>query len=425
MKKLLTLILVLSTLIFNYHVFALADTPTPTPSGVPTPTPNQAAYDQLQQQISDLQNRIAGAQEQEKTLSSAINVMNNQISLTQLQINSTEQQISELTSNIQVATTKVNTLQNSLANITKVLLQRIVATYEAGNMEQTQALLASSNLNDLIERASYMKIVQEHDKKLIYDTQQAQNDYANQKQIFEVEKQKVLALQTQLQQYSSQLDAQKQQKQQLLSETQGDEATYEHLLAQAKAQLSGFSNFVNSQGGASLLSGQTVCDDGWSGCYYNQRDTQWGGSSLNGTSYSIAEDGCLMTSVAMVYTHYGYRSVTPLTVNSNSSNFASYEPAFLDKTVSVNGASLTRNSSMFTYLDPDSAKISAVDSAGSPAIVGISYDSGPLADHFVVIISGSNGNYMMNDPYTESGNNISFTSKYSINSIREVDHISM
>ncbi len=410
MKNFFIFILLLSTLTFNFSVFALADTPTPTPSGGPTPTPDQSAYNQLQQQISDLQNKIVGTQEQEKTLSSAISVMDNQITLTQLRISSTEQQISELTSNIQVATTKVNTLQSSLANITKVLLQRIVATYEAGNMEQTQAILASSNLNDLIERASYMKIVQEHDKKLIYDTQQAQNDYANQKQIFEVEKQKVVALQTQLQQYSDQLDSQKQQKQQLLTETQGQEANYQKLLAAAQAQLAGFSSFTSSQGGASLLSGQTVCDS-W-GCYYNQRDSQWGGMSLNHTQYTIASDGCLLTSVAMVMTHYGVH-VTPIDIDSNPSNFAAYYPAYLLYTVSAGGKTATRTS---TIIDSHLA-------SGNPVIVGIRYASGDT--HFVVLVSGSNGNYIMNDPYIPNGHDISFTDHYSMDMIFEVDAVSV
>jgi hypothetical protein len=117
--------------------------------------------------------------------------------------------------------------------------------------------------------------------------------------------------------------------------------------------------------------------------------------------------------MAMVYTHYGHRGVNPLTINSNPSNFASYEPAWLQKTIVADGTTATRVSS----------SIDSELSAGKPVIVGISYDGGPLADHFVVLISGSGGNYQMNDPFTPSGNNISFTSHYSVGSIREIDRI--
>src|SRR6185437_8535730 len=130
-------------------------------------------------------------------------------------------------------------------------------------------------------------------------------------------------------------------------------------------------------------------------------------------SYSIAEAGCLMTSMAMVYTHYGHRSVTPATINSNSGNFASYEPAYLLRTIVADGASSTRVAS----------SIDSTLSSGNPVIVGVSYDGGPIADHFVVLISGSGGNYQMNDPFTPNGHNIAFTSHYSLGSIVEIDKV--
>src|SRR5882724_7740350 len=280
-----------------------------------------------------------------------------------------------------------------------------------GGAGPMQVLLASNDISDLASRANYLRIVQAHDKQLLYDTQQARNDYANQKLIFENKKKQIEGLKTQLEAYNKDLDQQKDAKQKLLADTQGDEENYQHLLSQAKAQLAGFSNFAISQGGASLLSNQTVCDD-W-GCYYNQRDSQWGGAALNGTQYSIASDGCLMTSMAMVYTHYGHKGVTPLTINSNPNNFASYYPAYLKYTISADGATSSRVG----------AQVDGELSAGRPVVVGISYDGGPLPDHFVVLISGSGGSYQMNDPFTPNGHNIAFTSKYPVGSIREIDKV--
>jgi len=234
----------------------------------------------------------------------------------------------------------------------------------------------------------------------MYNTVQAKNDYANQKNIFEDKKKKVLSLQTQLESYTEELDSEKVEKQRLLSETEGSEANYQRILSQTRAQLAGFQGFVTSQGGASLLGNQTTCDD-W-GCYYNQRDSQWGGNPLNGTQYTLASDGCLVTSMAMVYTHYGHRDVTPQTINSVSSNFGGIPAALLRFDITANGISSHRVSS-----DIDSTLAS-----GNPVIIGISYDGGGLADHFLVLISGSGGNYMMNDPFTPNGHNISFRGRY-------------
>jgi peptidoglycan hydrolase CwlO-like protein len=381
---------------FSSLTFSQTQTPIPTPD-------NSQAISDLQSKINDLQNKISTLQGQEKTLSSQITVMDSQIKLTEYKIQATEEQITSITLDIDTASKKIASLQSALTNSITVLLNRIVATYEVGTIQPIQVLLTSGNATDFLQRLNYLKRAQMHDKQLIYDTQQAKVDYANQKTIFENEKKRIETLQVQLQDYTNQLDEQKKEKQTLLSQTQGSEANYQSLLAQAKAQLAGFSGFAQSQGGASLLGNQTVCDD-W-GCYYNQRDSQWGGNSLNGTQYSLASDGCLITSMAMVYTHYGHKSVNPQTINSDSWNFASYYPAYLNFTIRADGVTSSRAG----------AAIDGELQPGRPVVVGIRYSNGDT--HFVVLTDYNGGNYLMNDPFTSNGHRIPFTSKYSLGSI--------
>ncbi len=414
MKKRFSIILELFILGIS-AVLVQAQTATPIPSSESSGD-NSSTVQQLNQRISDLQHKVSDLKSQGDTLSSQIGVMDNQIQLTQARIDATQRQIMTITLDIDSAGKRMGNLEGSLTNVTKVLLSHIVATYQAGSASDMQVLLSSGDISDLITKANYLRFVQQHDKQLLYDTQQARNDYANQKAILEAQKKQILALNTQLQQYTQDLDSQKQAKQNLLSQTQGDEQTYQSLLAQTEAQLSSFSRFATSQGGASLLSGQTVCDD-W-GCYYNQRDSQWGGLALDGTQYSVASDGCLMTSMAMVFTHYGHKDVTPASINSNSGNFGGIPAALLKYSISAGGASATRS-----RLGSSSGAIPGTIS--DPIIVGISYDGGPFPDHFVVLISGSGGSYQMNDPYTPNGHDIQFTSKYSLSSIVEVDSVSM
>ena len=188
----------------------------------------------------------------------------------------------------------------------------------------------------------------------------------------------------------------------MLVQTKAQESTYQKLLAAAQAQLASFSAFAQNAGGSKLLGNQTTCDS-W-GCYYNQRDTAWGSMPLNGTHYNLASDGCLVTAMAMVMTHYGYKDVTPVTINSNPSNFAAYYPAYLMITINVDGVSATRTS----------AAIDATLATGNPVIVGVHAYGGT---HYVVLTSGSKGNYLMRDPYIPNGKDVSFTSKYSLRSI--------
>ena len=240
---------------------------------------------------------------------------------------------------------------------------------------------------------------------------QAQDAVENQAQELQTQKSTLASSQSASQQKQQTLTSQQQtltsqqqtlaatvqSKNQLLVETDAKETTYEKLLAAAQAQLASFSAFTQNAGGSKLLGNQTVCDS-W-GCYYNQRDTAWGNDALNGTKYTLASDGCLVTALAMVMTHYGYSNVTPVTINSNPGNFAAYYPAYLLATINVDGASVTRTT----------AAIDATLSTGNPVIVGLNAYGGT---HYVVLVSGSKGNYIMRDPYITNGKDISFSANY-------------
>lgn len=225
----------------------------------------------VNKKIECLNNKVNDLRGQAKTLSSQIAVMDNQISLTEARIDSTKQQISDLTLDIDTANKKITNLQDSLNDLIKVLLNRMVTTYEVGQIQPFQILLTSNNANNFFSRLNYLKIAQTHDKQLIYLTQQAKNDYQNQKNIYEDKKKKIIALKTQLEGYTQQLEENRRSKQVLLAETQGNESTYQALLEQAQAELAitfggGTETFMRdvNEGDSigSIISGQSGCSTG-------------------------------------------------------------------------------------------------------------------------------------------------------------------
>ncbi|MCL4418786.1 hypothetical protein M1146_01640 [Patescibacteria group bacterium] len=257
---------------FQFSNIAISQTVTPTPT--PAQDNSQAVKD-LQNQINDLQSKVADLQKQEKTLSSQIAVMDSQIKLTQLRINSTKQQITDITLDIDTTNKKISNLQDSLVKLTGVLMNRIVATYEVGTVQPFHVLLSSSNVSNFFSRLNYLKIAQEHDKRLIYDTTQAKNDYANQKSIFEDKKRQVEALKAKLEAYTAELDQEKKNKQALLAVTQNSESVYQQKLAAALAEQraitqigAGLGNVVDvgkiKEGDTvgSMISGRSACSSG-------------------------------------------------------------------------------------------------------------------------------------------------------------------
>lgn len=393
----------------------LAQEATPTPTSVPSSSSQASNIQDCKDQnisVADcpsyLQKRLSDLQGQGKTLTSQISIADSQAKLTEAKIANTEVQIKNLQEDIVITQDKIENSEDDLDVTSNAFIGRAKAVYQVGTINPWEMLLTSNNFDNFFTRLKYLQIVQLYDKKNIYAAEQAKVNYSNQQEILVDKKQQEEELGEKLQAYTDQLNQEKEAKKKLLAETQGSEATYQRLLSQARAQLEGFSNFTSTMGGASILSGQTSCDD-W-GCYYNQRDSQWGNQALNGTQYTLASDGCLVTSMAMVYTHYGYKNVTPSTINANPANFASYYPAFLMKRISADGKSAER---VYSEIDP-------ILSSGHPVIIGISYDGGGIADHFVVFVSGSNGEYYMHDPFTPGGKNMSFRSRYP--SARIVDY---
>jgi peptidoglycan hydrolase CwlO-like protein len=384
-------LLFFATLLLSVSV-AIAYSQTETPTPTPAPDNSQA--------INDLQNKISQLQGQKQTYSSQIELIGNQIQLTEYKIEATQEQITSVTLDIDTTSKKITSLQGTLDTSINVLINRIIATYEVGTIQPFQILLTSNTASDFFTRLNYLKLAQAHDKQLIYDTQQAKMDYANQKNIFEDKKQQLADLQQQLQVQTNQLDQEKQVQQQLL-------ATTEAQIAQYQAQLSALQNFARSRVGPG---GQSIphqdLSDGW-GKYYNQRDANWGNNFIGLSNMQIWDVGCLLTSYAMVVTHYG-GSVTPADVAANVSNFAGGSAYFNLPGPSANGHS-ARDVSM-----PSLDDLKNDLNAGNSVIAGLSYDGGPIADHWVVLRSvNSDGTFMINDPLYQGAMNVPLNDNYS------------
>ncbi len=364
-----------------------------------------AEIDQLNAQIAKYEAAIQQANADKATLHNAINTLElqkqkvqTQISVTQNQIAATQIQITQLGSQIDSIESLITTDQAALA----VDLRSVAQNDEQPLIAQ---LLSSDSLASAWQDADAVAQVNRAIQGDVASLS-AQRDALASARSQSQDKQVALTSQKQtLSAQQTSLSRTTKQKTQLLAETNASEAEYQKLLAQAKAELASFSTFAQNAGGSGLLSNQTSCDS-W-GCYYNQRDSQWGNDPLDGTQYRLKSDGCLITSMAMVMTHYGYRNVTPVTINSDPGNFAAYYPAYLLMTINVDGMSVTRKS----------AYISSTLASGNPVVVGIYAYGGT---HYVVLTKASGGGYLMRDPYVPNGKDIQFTSHYSLKNVFSV-----
>jgi peptidoglycan hydrolase CwlO-like protein len=369
---------------------------------------NDAAISQLNQEIANYQQQIQQAGADKKTLQAAINALNLRKNEIEAQVAVTQRQIATTQLQIQQIGGQINQTQATIASDQAALAQYLVNLQKDENQPLFMQVLSSNDLSAAWSDVNATLQMQEAVANAMQTLKNQETALADSKNQSQQQQQTLTAQQQTLKSQQLNLTQTAQAKSQLLVQTSAKEANYEKLLAAAEAELNSFTAFTQNAGGSKLLGNQTVCDS-W-GCYYSQRDSAWGGDSLNGTKYTLASAGCLITAMAMVMTHYGYRNVTPVTINSNPANFAAYYPAYLLFTINVDGVSATRKK----------ATIDQTLASGNPVIVGLRAYGGT---HFVVLVSGKNGNYIMKDPYVINGNDVPFAAHYSMRDIYSVERV--
>jgi peptidoglycan hydrolase CwlO-like protein len=252
MDKLLRNFQILFLSVFLVFIFAfagvvLAQNSTPTPTPTPAPASSSGNICTSVQECADqkldcskcieyLTSRKNEASGRARSLSSEIAVTNNQIRLTEARIRATEQKIKELQRDIKIAKGKVEELEVTIDRATRLLIERIAAVYQVGRIEPWQIFLTARNIDDVFTRLKYLRIVQIYDKRQVYAAEQARIDYANQKEIFEDKEGEARRLSLKLLGYNKQLESEKGGKEELLRVTRNDEARYQRLLAQARAE---------------------------------------------------------------------------------------------------------------------------------------------------------------------------------------------
>lgn len=399
------LLLVLAIVLFHFTPTAHAAATSSLQSQIDS---NTQAIAQLNQEIALYEAEIAKAGSDKKTLQSAINALNLQkkageakIAAAQHQISATQLQIRQLGGTIASTEDQISANQAALGKAMR-------------NLQQIDAdpfvlqLFSAQNISDVWTDVDDIRQVQSAVQEKVAALNAQKDTLTDAQKASQTKKNLLTSQKNTLTAQQTTLSATEAAKAKLLSQTAAKESNYQKLLAAAKAELASFSTFSTNAGGSGLLSNQTDCD-AW-GCYYNQRDSAWGNNPLNGTQYRLKSDGCLVTAMAMVMTHYGYRDVTPVTINANPSNFAVYYPAYLLMSITVDGDTATRKK----------ATIDATLAKGDPVIVGLYAYGGT---HYVVLTSGSNGNYLMRDPYVPNAKDVSFSAHYSVKNIFGVSKV--
>ena len=118
-------------------------------------------------------------------------------------------------------------------------------------------------------------------------------------------------------------------------------------------------------------------------------------------TFPVWKIGCLVSDLAMVYSHFGFRSVTPAAIAAHGGWFDGSGSIF-------NSALNVPGHRTVIVFDPSPAWIRSHVAAGHPVIVGMNLPSG--GTHFVTL-TGVNGaaDYWVNDPWEQNAMHVPFS----------------
>ncbi len=193
-------------------------------------------FKELQKQIDELTSKLSETRNRSATLINQITYMDNQIRLATLKIEDTSEQVIKMQAEIEMLTERIGILEHSLTNVSTLLIDRVVATYKNSQMPAGLAVLSSDGFSELISKAKYLRLVQNHDKRILFEVQSTKSDFEGQKQLLEDKKLELDLLMEKLEAQKIALDQQKIDKQSLLEITRNDEKKYQELLAKAKSE---------------------------------------------------------------------------------------------------------------------------------------------------------------------------------------------
>lgn len=222
-----------------------------------------------QAEIQKLEAQLAGAKTQEKTLKSQLNLIDGQTKVSTLKIEETTLKIEKLKREINDLSTRIERIGNNLNYLSEVLLRRIVETYKYSNtLSAFELLFSSHGFADLIERVKYLQVAQTYDKKKLYELQATKLAYSDQKEDKQTRQTEAEKLNKELEVYKAQLEKQKRDKEELLKITKNDEARFQSLIAQLKADTDSIRRALGSTGvkKGPVKRGEIIAVVGNSGC---------------------------------------------------------------------------------------------------------------------------------------------------------------
>lgn len=337
-------------------------------------------------------------QKQKSLLGAQINNLNAEISGIKDEIKENSAKLAEINKKNDELQEEISQNEKLIQAQRKILANIMRDYQESNNNAFTKIIFNIENFATLTQQSDCLDQTSDKIINLTENLKALQDKIKNSQNELLQNRESLVKVKATLEEENTHLLSTKTQKNSLLIQTQGDEATYQAKLdkiEKQKKELLGDidelynANFAEISEFASGLDKPTSgrAETSW---YYSQKDPRWGNETIGNSKSKMKDLGCAVTSVAMVFTAQGAR-INP----KQLSDRPIYSWDLINWPSSWEGLTL---SSTTAHSGVNWATIDKEIKADNPVIVFINARNG--AGHYVVIHhKADNGKYVVHDPY--------------------------
>lgn len=307
------ILIAISSYCAKHSVFAQSTINTATDS-------SQQQIQNKQQQIEDLQKKaesyrqmIEMKQNKEQTLQNQIDLMEGQVASLEVDIQKLQEDIDKTSGDIGNLGVQIEIKQKDIEEQKKILSQLVQSYYEEDQDSLMEMLLKNMSFSAFLNQSEYISQTGVKVDKILTAINDAKNQLESEKKQLEVKNEQQKERRGQINEKKTHLDNEQTSKEQLLTETHGEERQYQEMLArveQQKQELLGDISELSQEKSSDLAAVEATLEKPKSGLastswYFSQRDPRWGDQHIGFSNTSMKSYGCAVTAVAMILRYHG------------------------------------------------------------------------------------------------------------------------
>ncbi len=266
--------------------------------------------EELEKKAKAYRDLIEIKNKQQTTLQKQMTLIDTEQSKNQAVLRKTQEQAMTLEQQISELEREIKNKEEQVEYQKKILVGLMRSYYENYQQGTLNIVLLNQDFSEVLGQDDYVQQSSFRVKDALVSIQDARSDLEKRQTELKSKKQESLNLKDQLEDRKVELQDTENQKVSLLTQTQGEEAKYQQLLARVESQKLELFNFSDA-GNLDEVSASVknypqpkdhLASTSW---YFSQKDPAWGNKTIGNSNSLMKDYGCAITSVAMVFKKYG------------------------------------------------------------------------------------------------------------------------